>query len=352
MIRSESERLADVRRLLGASRAVYRDRERFLPELVRSTGLTPQGVLFGFECLEREATDAELVALVATAGDAPQVHVILSANVFVAPLRALALARAAAPRVTVRPSSRDPTLPRALVAAAADPSIELGEERDVGSIDCGEIHVYGRHETLAAVRERARAGIVVRGHGPGMGVAVVTHKALAEDAAESIARDVVAFDQRGCLSPRVVLVEPEPGSVDMRTERVAAALHERLCAWHERVPRGELSDAEKAAARLWRETMGFVGRIWSGPGHLVACAPWRATSAIPALPPAGRHVLVVEMPALDAMAADLAGVAPHVVAVGTDDPSRVRPFAPPHARLAILGRMQQPALDGPVDRRA
>ena len=43
-----------------------------------------------FESLEKEASDAELRSLVDAAGQADHVHVVLSANVFIAPLRALA----------------------------------------------------------------------------------------------------------------------------------------------------------------------------------------------------------------------------------------------------------------------
>ena len=42
------------------------------------------------------------------------------------------------------------------------------------AIEAGAIHVYGRDETIAAVRAAARPGVVVRGHGAGLGVALVT----------------------------------------------------------------------------------------------------------------------------------------------------------------------------------
>src|SRR5580704_4810894 len=112
MARSADERVHDVRRLLAAACRVYDDRARLVPALVEATGLSPQGIELGFASLEREATDEELEAMVAAAGDAGHVHIVLSANVFVAAMRALALALAAAPRVTVRPSPRDPVLAR------------------------------------------------------------------------------------------------------------------------------------------------------------------------------------------------------------------------------------------------
>jgi len=341
--RTDEERIRDVRRVLDAGRAVYTERARLRGEVARVTGLSPEGVDLGFESLERDATEAELRTLVARAGDAPRVHVVLSANVFVAPLRALAVARAAAPRVTVRPSSRDPVVARALVAelaAVGDASFALESERDVATIAEGEIHVYGRAETIAAARAAAR--VVVRAHGPGLGVAVVT--GALEDAADAVAGDVVPFDQRGCLSPRVVLVAGEPS----RARAFAAALHERLGAWGGRVPRGELTGEERAEATRWIEAARFAGECHVGEDHAVAVAPMEGHLGVP---PPGRHVVVAAASTPSDAVRRIEPFAPFVVALGTDDVRRVTPLAPARARLSALGRMQRPPLDGPVDLR-
>ncbi|MDP9148673.1 MAG: proline dehydrogenase, partial [Myxococcota bacterium] len=100
MTRGFDARCADVERLVVAARAVHANRAAIASTIASATGLTAEGVELGFASLERTVTDAGLRALVSAAGDAAHVHVILSANVFVAPLRALALARAAAGRVT------------------------------------------------------------------------------------------------------------------------------------------------------------------------------------------------------------------------------------------------------------
>jgi hypothetical protein len=341
--RGAAERLSDVRRLLVAAREVHRGRAALVPAIAASTGLSAEGVELGFRCLETDAPDAELGLLVATARPASRVHVILSANVFVAPLRALAIARAASDRVTVRPSPRDPTLTRALVAAAADPCLTLADDRDVAGVEEGEIHVYGRDESIAAVRAQARQGVAVRGHGAGMGMAVITRGADVRVAAGALARDVVLFDQRGCLSPRLVFVEGS--SADARD--LAAALHLELDGWQKRVPRGALDDEERAHAALWTEGMRFAGDVWSGEAHIVALAP---PSAL-AIPPPGRHVCVLPVDSLPAIGDRAAPVARFVVAVGSDDPARLGGVAPAQARVSRLGEMQRPPLDGPVDRR-
>jgi hypothetical protein len=358
MSRDVDERVRDVRRWLDAARIVHADRARHAPMLAASTGLSPEGVELGFESLELEATPAELRALVASAGDAACVHVILSANVFVAPLRAIAIARAASARVTVRPSSRDPTLAAALVAAAADPAVSIATDRDLAGLEADRIDVYGRDETIAEVRSRARGGVVVRGHGAGLGVAFIagaaatfTDAAGFTDAqtltalARALAADAVPFDQRGCLSPRVALVE----GPQSRAAAFACALHDGLAVLGSRVPRGVLTSDERSEATRWRETLAFAGRVWAGADHAVALAPPGTPLAVP---PVGRHVLVAAVPSASAARELLAPFARFVVTVGGGDPQSLVALAPPHARRARLGRMQHPPLDGPVDRRA
>jgi hypothetical protein len=344
-VRSLDERVRDVRRLLDVARRVYEKRHELVPSLARTTGLSPQGVLLGFESLERDATDAELRALVESAGDAAHVHVILSANVFVGALRALALARAAAPRVTIRPSSRDPILTEALVAAAKDPAVVVTSERDPRASDADRVDVYGGAAAIEQVRARARPGVSVRAHGPGLGVAFVTRAADPVDAARLLAEDVVVFDQRGCLSPRVVLVEGDEGDA-ARAESFAGALHTSLDGWAVRVPRGTLAEEERAEARRWQESLAFAGRAWSGSQHAVGLGDRLL------VPPTGRHVQV--LPVADALRASelLAPIAGAIVTVSSDDPEQVGHVAPLHARIAMLGQMQRPPLDGPVDRRS
>jgi acyl-CoA reductase-like NAD-dependent aldehyde dehydrogenase len=353
MSRSPEERIAHARRVVEAARRVRDRRASLRAELARSTGLGEAGVDLALDAhLEVDATDADLARLVASAGDAPHVTVILSANVFVAALRAIALAVAAAPRVVVRPSRRDPAFARALVRELADPAVTLDDvprdaaegtpddAKDVASIAAGEIHVYGRDETIADVRARARAGVRVRGHGAGMGIALVGEDADLAGAAERLASDVVPFDQRGCLSPRVAFAY----GGEARAREFAAALHASLASWQARVPRGALF--EVAEARRWRDTMAVAGQLHAADDHAVAVA------ASATIPPPGRHVLVVPCASLDDARPHIAPLARFVVAVGASDPALAHAVVPAHARVSPLGAMQRPPLDGPVDRRS
>ncbi len=205
-----------------------------------------------------------------------------------------------------------------------------------------EIHVYGRDETIAEVRRRARAGVRVRGHGAGMGVALVTCEADLQEAAAGIAADVVAFDQRGCMSPRVVIALGD----GPRAEALAAAIDRSLVEWGARVPRGRVPEEERVEATRWLETLRFAGRVWSGPHHAVGLGSPGAPLFVP---PAGRHLYVASSPSLAEARASLDAVARFVVVVGCDDPLRAGALAPPGARTSPLGKMQHPPLDGPVD---
>lgn len=334
-----SARVVRVRALMAAAGRVREHEKLFAKEIATATNLSLAGVHLALtEHLEVEATDEELARLVARAHPAEQVAVILSASVFVGALRALALAIAASDSVIVRPSSREPYFTRALVHELGDTRVRIDEALDVASLDRGEIHLYGRDETIAEVRERAR--VPVRGHGTGMGVAIVRGREL-EAAAAAVARDVVPFDQRGCLSPRVVLVE---GGMD-RASAFGRALAAELESWRARVPRGWLTPEEGAEAARYLGTLAFAGELFAGPDSAVGVADELT------VPPVGRHVHVVPFARDDDAAAVLAPVARFVAAVGHDAPLSGLASLTARARRSALGDMQRPRLDGPVDLR-
>jgi acyl-CoA reductase-like NAD-dependent aldehyde dehydrogenase len=346
--RSDADRIEDVKRIVAAAREVVRDRAEIADDVATATGLSREGVELAFtRHVEIDPSDSEIASLVAASGSAKHVAVILSANVFVAALRAIAIARAASASVIVRPSRREPHFARALVEharAAGDLGLRVIDELDVASIFGGEIHVYGRDATIASVRARAGDRVRVRGHGAGMGLAVVTSSASIDDAARALAEDVIAFDQRGCLSPRAALVLGD----DARASAFADALHAALAAAALRVPRGALADDEREAAARYAATIAYAGRLLDAPSHLVGVAH---TGAPLLVPPSGRHVHVAAVADLAALRALVAPLASVVIAVGSDDPALAAAIAPAHARVSPLGAMQRPPLDGAVDRR-
>ncbi len=340
-----ADRALGVARLVRAARSIAADARLVLP-LAGSTGLSVQGVALALSrALETETTDAQIASLVARAVPAEHVHVILSANVFTAALRALAVARAASGRVTVKPSRRDALFTRTLIQRANDPAIEITDPEDRDLPAAGEVHVYGRDETLDRVRAAASRSVLVRAHGAGMGVAIVDGKDDLEACAARVADDVVLFDQRGCLSPRVAIVLGDSAQADRFVSALAARLGELAVT----VPRGMLDDAERREVARYAATVSFAGSLVRGDDFAVGLAP---DSPI-VVPPPGRHVHVALAHDERALRSLLAPIERFVVAVGVTDAPWGRLFfaAPDRLRISALGQMQRPPLDGPVDLR-
>ncbi|UQA61121.1 acyl-CoA reductase [Polyangium aurulentum] len=322
--------------------------------LLETSGLSAEGIELALcEHLETRPTDADIDALVASCGAAPRCHVVLSANVPTGALRAIALGVATSREVFVRPSRRDPVLAELLVEAlrgddafvrAGGGSIALVEHAAPAPSD--ELHVYGSDAAVRALEEASPEGVVIRGHGSGLGLAVVGASVELEHAARAVARDVVPFDQRGCLSPRMVLVEGDGERVEALGRALVRALDEAGA----RVPRGPIDAATEAEIALYRAAMEAVGELHAGRGCVVGIDP--APRSLP-LPPAAR---VVHMAAASSGDVNrlLARWASLVTTVGVgDDGELARSVLAcvPWARRAQLGCMQRPPLDGPVDRR-
>jgi hypothetical protein len=326
-------------RIADATSALGRRARR---ELVAATGLSPENVELALaECLETRVTDAELTEFCAGVRAAPAAHVLLSANVFVAAHRAVALALAASSRVKVRPSRREPVFAR-LLAEAAPGLFELVTELAPEPNDA--VFAYGADETLGRVRASLPPGVAFHAHGSGIGVAVVDAPNATRAAARALSLDVVPFEQRGCLSPRAVLFAGSRDDARAFATLVAA----ELSALAVTVPLGALTPHEAADQTRFRDALAYAGSVVSaGPG-------WVATSDSGALvvAPTGRNlaVTVTSDPAA-VLAPHAASIAAFGVAAHPELAARLV-AALPRARASGLGAMQRPRFDGPVDRRS
>jgi Acyl-CoA reductase (LuxC) len=320
-------------RLGDASDPLGRRARAVLPA---STGLSPENVELALtEILETRPSAAEIRQLCASVEPAQRVHVVLAANVFVAAHRAIALGLAQSAAVSVRPSRREPEMAR-LLAEASDGLFAIV---DAISPEPGDhVWAYGSDETLAEIASTLPPGVVFHGHGAGFGLALVADPT---DAARALALDVVPFDQRGCLSPRVVVFL---GSNEER-RAFARTLADELRAIEQRIPLGTLDPDEAAAVTRWRDTARFAGELVPAGSGFVSIDDGLT------LPPVGRNVSVFLPNDLDEV---LENARPHVAALGIAGPPELeRRLASllPGARRSALGRMQRPAFDGPVDLR-
>jgi Acyl-CoA reductase (LuxC) len=308
--------------------------------LVQTTGLSPEGVQLGItRALELYPSEEEMLKLCNTAPAAPRVWVVLSANVFVAAHRAIALALASSATVFVKPSRRDPALAEALCVACGG-LFSIVPQLAVESGD--HVYAYGSDSTMQELRRDLPTGAIFHAHGTGMGAAFVTASDSLEHAAREIATDVVTFDQRGCLSPRLVALGPGVDGVAF-----AAQLATELARWETQVPMGQSSRAEQGERTWYRSVAAYAGHVFdAGPG----CVSYFPDPRQVPIPPALRCVSVFSPHDL---ARALEASAKLLTVVAADDSVlRQRLLESyPYARHVKLGAMQCPLFDGPVDRR-
>ncbi len=337
-------------RLLHAARRIVDTRDEFgrkaRRRLVRSTGLSAAGVELALrQSLETNPSEAELEALVASVPSAARSHVLLSANVFVAAHRAIALGLAASREVFVRASTREPEMAE-ILAEAAPRLFKLVERLEPEAGD--QLFAYGHAETLSRLRGELPAGVRFHGHGPGFGL-VVLHESALEAArvgavAEQLAIDLVLFDQRGCLSPRLVLIE---GARDAAL-RLGAALAAELARWEEQVPLGSQTLDEREAVTRYRDTFTYAGDVVAAGRGYIGVAPENSPLA---LAPTGRNLTLLPLPDAAAAARPLADQVTTFACVGPAATEAALAELLPHARRSTLGQLQRPAFDGPVDLR-
>lgn len=327
-----ARRVADPRDELGREA-----RERWRRELP----LSPEGIDLALErCLELFPSEAQLEALVASVVAAPCAHVLLSSTVFTAAHRAIAVGLAASPRVRVRPSRRDRVLSELL--ARATPGLfeivpELSPSRD------DHVYAYASASTLDALQGALPKGSILHAHGPGFGV-VAAEGEPSRDTARALALDVALFEQRGCLSPRALVVQGEASVA----ERWAMVLAESLEQLERSVPRGRSFPEEAAESVRYRDTFGYAGALFPAGAGFVGLAPQGAPFRIA---PVGRHLHVIATSDAAGLLRDnAAAVTTHAV-IGSPALAAALRTALPSSREAAPGCMQTPPLDGPVDRR-
>jgi len=357
-MRDDDQRCIRVRCVLAVARRIHDPGDalgieaRSRLEIV--SGLSRQGIELSLaDCLETRVAPAHLDRLLSRVASAPRTWVVASANVCTAAVRSIALAVATSPRVAVRPSRRDPVVAELVVRElASDPAFlavggDITIEAELATAPGDEVHAYGRDATLAEIASSLPPGVILRGHGTGFGVAAIASDEDVPVAASALARDVVRFDQRGCLSPRVIFCDGPPS----RGRDLAVAVERELEDWLARVPLGPAASHERAELALFRRAMEAVGDVHGDEGHLVVSLPSVRTLS---LPPAARALVVLAASSTSVLPL-LSAMSRFVAAIGCGD--REEPLAraligmAPGARVSALGEMQRPPLDGPVDLR-
>lgn len=310
--------------------------------LVESSGLSAAGVDFALlRCLETDPSEAELEALLRSTEPAPAAHVLLSANVFVAAHRAIAIALAASPSVCVRSSRREPELAELLLQGAPG-TFRL--QAELGPQPGDQLWAYGSDDTLHSVARTLAPGVVLHAHGSGFGIGVIAGRPSPAELARilpAFAEDIALFDQRGCLSPRLLLVT---AGAEFAGE-LARELATELDAIEARLPRGRLTADEAAAITTYRDSASYAGQVFgAGLGFVSSGTHYL-------LPPPGRNLHVLAPSEGIASLTKLSSFVTSCAFHGDRALRTTLEAALPGARFCQFGHMQRPPFDGPVDRR-
>lgn len=158
--------------------------------------------------------------------------------------------------------------------------LEIGEWKGGTTIledalfaEAGCVTATGSDDALVQIRKRLPAHVRFVGYGHKLSVACVTREALEkntpEKLASSLADDVTAWNQLGCLSPHAVYVE---SGAPTNSLSFAELLSKQLAAREASDPRGAVSPATAAAIatrRMFYEVRSATDKdnqIWSSPG--------------------------------------------------------------------------------------
>ncbi len=206
--------------------------------------------------------------------------------------------------------------------------------------------IFGRDETVAALRAALPPGIPIIAHGHKLSLAVVFDDPQFRSVSGA-ARDVSVFDQQGCLSPHVIFVR-EKGALTAGS--YAQRLARAMARFENHTPRGALTLSEANSIRTLRDETSF--RAANGePLELIASAgtAWTVivdrTAQMP-LSPLNRVIFVKPLPgSVTPM------LAPHHAHLSTCGiwpvHSANRDFAAAlgFTRICAIGKMQSPPLD-------
>jgi hypothetical protein len=285
---------------------------------------------------------------------------VLAANVFTACLRPMVWSLLARVPLLVKVATHDEGLAELFSVALSAIDPELGEAiavlwprgrsealyaRLAARVDL--VSAHGGDHAIGEMRAATSATTELVAHGHGLGAVVVLREALSSHLpalAQAIARDVGAYDQRGCLSPHVVLVE-KGGELSPR-DLAALVAAQGLAPLSRAMPRGALPIEIGAQQVQWRGLASSLHELFEGDGYATSfegASPVRPT-------PGYRNVAFHAFDHATDLAARLAIYGTHlkVVAVA-GDPTRVVLPSPLAPRVCPPGDMQRPPLLAATD---
>lgn len=146
--------------------------------------------------------------------------------------------------------------------------------------------VFGRAESILALRRRAPAWVRLHERGPRVSLAYVdASSADHPETVRGLAEDIVLYERQGCLSPVVVLYEGDIHGARRFAQRLA---QEGLGPLAQRWPMVGEAPARAAERMQWLGVQSFLGEVFEGGGGAVVLD---GASEL-CLPPPGRVVWI------------------------------------------------------------
>lgn len=335
---------------------------RSITALESSSGLKKANVIKGLnETLESITMERLLAILERAERAAPPgtraaplgLHLtILPSNVFTAPLRAMLLPLLFGNPVIAKASSRGDCLAHLFAEAIAEVDPLMRDALFVITFSSSErallerllvqaksVAAYGTDQTVRAIRELLPAQTRYQAHGSGLGLAILDGE-VGDEILSRFAEDIIAYDQRGCLSPHALYIRGD-------CEEAASALERALTAASFRRPRGAIP-LELASAQLqWRAVGEARGELIEGHDFAITIEP----EGPPRISPGYRNIAIIPLRSADEFRQIAKGLGQRLKALGIESEEReaivksLPPLAVP--RVSSLGAMQRPAIDEP-----
>lgn len=355
-----------VKWLSAAARQLHETSRAAAEALSESTGLSRPMVDWALQTTLETVDESSLRSVgneVAASRGAPLqwLPVILAGNLFTASVRGVFVPLLAGVPVLAKASSREALFPQMLREALAATDAELAAAFGVVSFRGGEtsfeselvgdasaVAVYGGDETVADVRHRHPDKRIIA-HGHGVSLAYCSRSAASSRVTfDELALDVVAYDQRGCLSPQAIYVEGDLTDATAFAERLA---ERGLVPISVKLPRGPLPLDAGAAQAQWRGLAEIEGHLVQGDTFAVAAVAQEALRWSPGF----RNVSVVPVRSLDAAVDAWTALGPTLKCVGVDSSSfdesanALSRSEELSAYACPIGTMQTPPFDTPAD---
>jgi len=199
---------------------------------------------------------------------------------------------------------------------------------------------YGHDETMTELKQAVSPNAVYLAHGHAESIAIIFKDAMNDLSLKNLAYDMLSYDQRGCLSPRLTYIEE--GGAWSPEEFARKFAEDVLPTIAEQLPRGGLFLGESEEILHQRIVHGFRGRVFNGHDWTV-CYTERhvVTTALP------RFMIMSPFANGSALKDYLNPVRSSLVSIGVAgvlQDSELLTFIPEKTRVCALGEMQKQLL--------